>query len=416
MKIVNNKVLIDKKIEIADRINYSLNIDAVYCADKIKAKTLAGEVLSKIFLIGNAGGFRIKGSIKSPKFIVIYTAGDDLYWRDELDNSLGVLLYYGDNRSPGKDLYDTKKGGNLILKNIFDLAASGNPEDKKKIPPIFVFKKYDDSRDMKFLGLAVPGMKGKPQCEWLTAVWGCSKTGDRFLNYRAYFTILDTKMGHTGEAGCNISLEWLTDIENDNAYGSSFAPIEWKKYVEGKTNYLPLTCKIEKYAKSKDEQLPQDKEELKMLKTLHDYFIQKDGGYSFEPFANDMVRKLDNSVVDIFTTRPYQDGGYDGIGQYKLFKQAQNEVLVEFYIQAKCYAIDNSVTVKDTARLISRIKDRQFGIMLTTSYVAKQAYQEILDDGHPVVMLTGKSIIDYLRSVEMIVDSTMLKDWLLRNY
>ena len=62
--------------------------------------------------------------------------------------------------------------------------------------------------------------------------------------------------------------------------------------------------------------------------------------------------------------------------KYDVVKNVENSVFVEFYMQAKCYGSRNPVTVTDTARLISRIKNRQFGIMVTTSYVADQAYKE----------------------------------------
>ena len=412
----NKKILVDHKIDSIEREKWSLEIDAVYCADKKLSKTLAGEVLSKLFYgIGNAGGFRISGSIAKPRYIVIYTSGDDIYWRDEVDNTLGVLLYYGDNRTPGKDLHDTKKGGNRILRDIFLMAASDDVEIRKNIPPVFVFKKYNNSRDMKFLGLAVPGIKGKPKKDWLTAVWGCNKNEDRFLNYKAFFTILDTSKGSKDIVGSNISLAWLNDIDNNNTFESEWAPLVWKNYIS-KLEYHPLMCKTEKFVKSKEDQLPKEKEEIKMLEVIHDYFINKDNGYSFEPFANDIVRGLDENVIDIETTRGYKDGGYDGIGTYELFKNTQNRVLVDFYVQAKCYTITNGLGVKDTARVISRIKDRQFGIVVTTSYIGTDAFKELLEDGHPVIVVTGKTIIDYLKDREELFDSNMLKKWLARKY
>lgn len=412
----NKKILVDHKIIGEERKQWNLEIDAVYCADKALSKTLAGEVLSKVFYgIGNAGGFRISGPISKPRYIVIYTSGDDIYWRDEVDNTLGVLLYYGDNRTPGKDLHDTKKGGNRILRDVFMMAASDDVEVRKGMPPIFVFKKYNNSRDMQFIGLAVPGIKGKAKKDWLTAVWGCNKEGNRFLNYKAFFTILDTSKGYKDEVGSNISLAWLNDIDSGNTFDSEYVPSVWKNYVS-KLEYHPLMCKTEKYVKSKDEQLPKDKEALKMLEVIHDYFINKDNGYSFEPFANDLVRGIDENVVDIETTRGYKDGGFDGIGTYELFKNTQNKVLVDFYVQAKCYSLSNGLGVKDTARVISRIKDRQFGIIVTTSYIGPDAFRELLEDGHPVIVITGKTIIDYLKDKEEIYDVEMLNKWLIKKY
>ena len=65
---------------------------------------------------------------------------------------------------------------------------------------------------------------------------------------------------------------------------------------------------------------------------------------------------------------------------------------VECALEAKCYGFGNSVGVKQMSRLISRIKYRQFGVMVTTSFVSNQAYEEVLEDGHPILIVTGSDI------------------------
>ena len=49
------------------------------------------------------------------------------------------------------------------------------------------------------------------------------------------------------------------------------------------------------------------------------------------------------------------------------------------------------------SRLISRIRYRQFGILMTTSYVDSQAYQEVVEDGHPILVITATDIARILR-------------------
>lgn len=48
------------------------------------------------------------------------------------------------------------------------------------------------------------------------------------------------------------------------------------------------------------------------------------------------------------------------------------------------------------SRLISRMRHRQFGIMVTTSHVDRQAYSEIKEDGHPIVVLSGRDIAEII--------------------
>ena len=402
-----------EKIEKKDRHNWKLYVDAVYKADPSK-KNLSSEVLSKLLGVKNQGGFRYLGKTETPNMVVLFSSGEDIYWRDELDTSLGIFLYYGDNKTPGNDLHKTNLHGNEILRYIFALAALDDFEARKCIPPVLVFKK-SGGRDVKFLGLAVPGIKGKPSKEWLTAVWGCNKEGDRFQNYKSYFTILNTTSGSDDEEGYGINLAWINDIEMGKAFDSIYAPTVWKNYIQ-KRKYSPLLSRILAYKIGIEAQMPQDPLKDRMLEALHDYFIEKDRGYGFEQFAADIVESLDDAVVSIETTRPFKDGGFDAEGRYKIFKNVENSVFVEFYMQAKCYGKKNAVGVADTARLISRIKNRQFGIMVTTSYIADQAYKEVREDGHPVVFINGKNIIDYLFDECEIRTVEMLNKWLKLNY
>lgn len=414
MSLDNYSFNVFEKINPDERKKWNLYVDAVYKSDPTKKNT-SGEVLSKLMGVKNQGGFRYKGNTASPDFVILFTSGEDLYWRDELDTSIGVLLYFGDNKIPGRDLHKTNLHGNEILRYIFDLACSSDANLRKKIPPVFVFKKAK-GRDVKFLGLAVPGIKGKPKKDWLTAVWGCNRDGDRFQNYKAYFTILNTGTGSEYQSGFGINLAWINDIEQGKAYESKYAPFEWKKYVENK-NYTPLFARTEKFIKSKEEQLPNDAIKLAMLNKIHSYFIEKDRGYSFERFAAELTQYMDSAVVDIDVTRPYKDGGFDAEGRYRIFSNVENVVYVDFYLQAKCYNPEtNSIGVKDTARLISRIKDRQFGILFTTSFISKQTYEEILEDRHPIVFINGKNIIDYIFDELEIRDIESLDKWLIRNY
>lgn len=406
-----------EKVTADQRPDWHLYIDAIYKANP-HVPNLGAEVLSKLLSVKNQGGFRYLGPTDNPQLVVLFTSGEDVYWRDDLDSSLGIFLYYGDQKIPGKELHDTNLNGNLILKNVFSYACSDDSEIRKKVPPIFVFKKAQ-GRDVKFLGLAVPGIQGKPQKDWLTAVWGVDHEGNRFLNYKSFFTILDTSKGCEAERNeSGICLAWLNDIEVGNAFDSIFAPIEWRKYIERK-KYSSLTAFRETSIKSKEQQLPEANEidKINMLQSLHDYFIERDRGYSFEQFACALVEQLDDNVVSVDVTRPFKDGGIDGVGKYRLFGAGTHSVLVDFYLQAKCYnPYSTAVRTKDTSRLVSRIKNRQFGIMVTTSYVDQQAYKELLDDGHPIVLVTGRDIVDiiYDRFEIRTVDS--LKDWLEREF
>jgi hypothetical protein len=61
------------------------------------------------------------------------------------------------------------------------------------VPPILVFSNTGEWRDVRFLGLAVPGTSEQQIAEDLVAIWRTAK-GMRFQNYRARFTILDAPL------------------------------------------------------------------------------------------------------------------------------------------------------------------------------------------------------------------------------
>ena len=71
---------------------------------------------------------------------------------------------------------------------------------------------------------------------------------------------------------------------------------------------------------------------------------------------------------------------------------------VDFAMEAKCYAPTNAVGVRELSRLISRLRHRQFGIMVTTSFVHDQAYREIKEDTHPIIIVSGVDIVGLLRT------------------
>jgi hypothetical protein len=100
---------------------------------------------------------------------------------------------------------------------------------------------------------------------------------------------------------------------------------------------------------------------------------------------------MDSNITNCDVTRPHRDGGRDAIGTYRIGHQDQ-AINVVFALEAKCKVATSGSPEKETNRLISRLRYRQFGIFLTTSYVADQAYKEIIEDEHPIVIVAGVDI------------------------
>ena len=148
-----------------------------------------------------------------------------------------------------------------------------------------------------------------------------------------------------------------------------------------------------------------------MLQAIIDYFPDP---YDFEECACKIAQIMDSNIIQISTTRRTRDGGRDANGKYRVGNPS-NGIELEFALEAKRYDVNNSVGVKETSRLISRIKHRQFGVFVTTSYVADQAYKEIIEDEHPIVIISGRDIVDILLSAG-VGSVEHLKDWLKANF
>jgi len=208
------------EIPFAELSKSDLAVDAVYRGGD--AGHYGDDPLDKLLHCGNMGGFRIVGSAKGPayKLVALYTTFDDTDWPDSLDRGTGRFLYYGDNKDPGRDLHETPKGGNQLLRHCFD-AIHVTPDRRRSVPPFFVFSKAGRGRDVRFHGLAVPGAPSASEADDLVAVWK-TKGSERFQNYRAIFTILNAP---------RIERQWIDALLAAES-PRLFAPDAWIAWVE----------------------------------------------------------------------------------------------------------------------------------------------------------------------------------------
>lgn len=359
--------------------NTDLNVDEVYGGSRLGHS--GDDPLPKLLGVDNQAGFRVLGkrkSIDALKLIVLITSFRNSEWPDHLDRETGIFTYYGDRHKPG-DLHNTPRDGNLILRNLFDAAHSGSD----RIPPILIFGKAEQYRDVQFLGLAVPGADGMGPDEDLVAVWRM-KNGVRFQNYKSIFTIIDVPI---------VSRSWITDIQKGFSRQSEFAPKNWKKWQESR-RLIPLLAKPSKRIRNRSEQVPRDATGEAFIAAVFDYYKHKPT--QFEHFAMEVAKMTMPRIHGGEVTRPWKDGGRDATGLYKIGK-GPSSIDVEFSLEAKLYSATTGVGVKDTSRLISRLRHRQFGVLVTTSYISAQAYAELIEDNHPVIIISGFDIAETLK-------------------
>jgi hypothetical protein len=368
-----------------------LRVDHVYRGGR--RGNAADDPIQRLVPVGNQGGFRYRGSIAANglRIVVLYTTGDDPQWPDHLDPFTGAFTYYGDNKRPGHNLHDTHRRGNEILRSLFD-HAHGDVTTRGRVPPILVFSKVGTRRDVMFRGLAVPGSSALPAGDDLVAVWRVFDDR-RFQNYKATFTILDVPV---------VTRAWLSQVVSGDEPAD--APSAWATWVETGVVTPLVSARID--IRTPAMQVPPDVEGRQMLKSIHAYFNHVvDDPSRFEACAVEIWRRMAPETGEVDLTRPWRDGGRDATGNYMLGPTA-DRLPVEFALEAKCYADSNGVGVRDMSRLISRLRHRQFGVFVTTSYFNAQVYEEVRADGHPVILICGRDIVETLRATGIATTQT----------
>ena len=167
-----------------------------------------------------------------------------------------------------------------------------------------------------------------------------------------------------------ISKLWLEDlIKGKSSIESEWAPPSWSYWV--KTGiYKALECKNDTKSRSKVDQLPSNKDEVRVL----DFLDKNLSDREFEYAVAEIVRLLDPAFKELAVTRASKDGGRDVIGMYYL-GHSGHQIRLTAFIEAKKWKRNNSIGVKPMMRLISRLKHRDIGVFVTTSFFDKISHR-----------------------------------------
>jgi hypothetical protein len=359
-----------------------LTLDGYYLSGR--AGNVGDDPVGRLLPVGNQGGFRYAGSPRPGRvrLAALCSTGRDPDWPDVLDEQTGVFTYYGDNKKPGRELHDTERQGNVLLREVF-ARCYGSPEDRRQVPPFLLFVNAGIWRDVRFRGLLVPGTVASNPDDDLQAIWR-TKDGLRFQNYRSRFTVLDVP---------TVSRAWVREVLAGDFDGPA-CPQAWREWIEGRV-YRPLLARRTTVVRSRAAQTPDDRDGLAILGAIREWFAPDP--HRFESCAVELWRMMAPSTGQVEMTPRSRDGGRDAVGEY-LLGPAADRVGLDFALEAKCYGLGNGVGVREVSRLISRIRHRMFGVFVTTSYFNVQAYDEVRIDDHPIVLINGRDIVDALRN------------------
>lgn len=354
--------------------------------------------------INNAAGFRVVAKSGIPAkagrkrasdlaFVVLVTTFGESEWPDTLDLETGHFTYYGDNRHPGTDTNKTSLGGNALLDDAYDLLHRG---ERASLPPFLIFQslKIDGKAYMKFLGLAAPGAEGLTASDDLVSVWRI-KDRSRFTNKKARMTVLRAP---------KITRSWLVDmVAGTPSAESPHCPEEWRHWVRTGF-YRALEAQKPRIPREKKHQMPLDAFEEDILRTLFEELDDRE----FEYAAAELVKLMDERFIELEVTPKSRDGGRDVVGLYRVGHD-QHQLRLSVFVEAKRWNPTHGVGVKPVSRLISRIKHRDLGVFITTSYFDTQVQRELIDDNHPVLLVSGGDIARLLAMKG--ISRTQLTDW-----
>ena len=281
---------------------------------------------------------------------------------------------------PGTARHPAKRG-NLLLSRVFERAHAGpgGPAEGPAVPAVRQARHGPRRAVPRAARTGSDRLSGE---EDLVAVWRTTE-GQRFQNYRARFTVLDA---------ASVTRAWIGQIIAGDPLGTACPAAGghgWKQAATGRCWHRRPSSSA---AGSSKQPAAADKP---LLHLVYEHF--KDRPSRLRAVRRRHVagqpaqRRPDRRHPALARRRP-------GRRRRLPPRPAADPVAVEFALEAKCYAPGNGVGVRETSRLISRLRHRQFGVLVTTSHLDAQAYQEIREDGHPVVILAGRDIADILKS------------------
>ena len=171
----------------------------VYPAGTESSSHFANEPLSRLFRfgeglrgLGNQGGIRramVEGKAalgREEAFTILLDTGKQAEWQNHHDPASGVLVYYGDNQTPGKDFRDTKQRGNETFLKYFGRAYAA---EKSHHAPFFYFERVGNG--VRYVGLALPYVDGMTHDEVLyRKTFHHQDAGATYENLIARFTVL----------------------------------------------------------------------------------------------------------------------------------------------------------------------------------------------------------------------------------
>jgi Restriction endonuclease len=145
---------------------------------------------------------------------------------------------------------------------------------------------------------------------------------------------------------------------------------------------------------------------------VYEYF--KPDPHAFEALAIALWKMAAKEEIFVEATRKSRDSGRDAFG--KMFVGPPHaKIPLDFSLEAKCFEPSKGCGVASTSRLISRLRNRHFGVFVTTSCIGPDPSREIHEDNQPVVVIAGRDIAELLKENGK-ASPQQVQEWLAANF
>ncbi|MEP9394540.1 restriction endonuclease [Gordonia sp. VNK1] len=324
-------------------------------------------------------------------------------WHDEFDLDHGHIRYFGDHKPTTIGLPGTTRGNKLLLEAAA-LHAGTTAEQRALAPPLIVFRALTVYREGRAIVKGHLEFCGAAIIERLEhVVQRDPDTGRSYPNLALDLAVV------SGGDDDEIDLRWIDDRRDtslDAQAALRHAPMSWRRWVKHGSTAIPGIRRrvLASTVRSPSEQQPDAGTELEAtLRRLYEFYDGRK--HAFELLAARVAAQvLSESGAryrEGWLSRSSGDGGVDFIGRIDMGASGASMPIVVLG-QAKCIVPTSTVSAEQVARLVARLRRGWIGVYVITGSFSRQAQVEIIDDQYPVVMISGKTLVE---AVERIVQA-----------
>lgn len=317
-------------------------------------------------------------------------------WLDVIDSDNGYALYHGDNRTPGRQPFESR--GNALLLSLFP--TFNEPDKRSLAPPVLMFEQAETEGRRKgfrrFAGYGVP--------RTFRLQTQASRAG-HFPNLVIELVLL----GLEAEAEL-FDWAWI-DSRRDGSLSATqsnlLAPAAWAHWVaEGdaaleRRRRRVLRRRIISTATQRDL----TREESSILREV--YLFYEANRHGFEGLASLIARRvIGDGCQRGWVTKRSGDGGIDFVSRMDV-GSGESTTSAVVLGQAKCVAPRSVIGGKDLARVIARLRRGWIGAFVTTGVFSEAAQAELHEDEYPLILINGKRLVSEIRQELQVAKLTL---------